>query len=372
MTTSQARIEANRKNALLSSGPKTPEGKAASRANAYKHGLTGQGVITPADEADELQRRHQALLDEMAPKSERGHLLVFRIAMLTLRLERSARAETASIAMLVRHAEANHDDRMMDHAEDLFDGLAESPRKNLRRLRRSFEGLTLLVEAWTNLRLALVRPGRSWTPEHLVRAARLMGLTEEAARLRRVGRLSDAILGDFSGLGRDEGAGLADDARREWAVSQMAQLIQDEAAELEAHAQTLDENAFALDRAEASERAWFDPSSEATLARRYESATSRSLSAALKEYRLAESEAAAALVAASASASAPAPVVDPAPEAVLSPSSLGSFGELDAGPSPESLSWLAEASRLDSRDEMTPFAGAMVALTVGRTFPTRA
>ena len=363
MTTSQARIDANRKNALLSSGPKTPEGKAASRANAYKHGLTGQGVITPADEADEFQRRHQSLLNEMAPQTERGNLLVFRIATLTLRLERSTRAESASIARLVRHAEADHDDQMMDDAEDLFDGLAETPRKNLRRLRRTFEGLTLLIEAWTNLRLALVRPGRTWTPEHLVRAAHLMGLTEEAARLRQVGRLSDAILGDFSGLGRDEGAGLADDARRAWAVGQMTKLIQDEAAELEAHAQTLDEDAFAMDRAEAGERAWFDPSSEASLARRYESATSRSLSAALKEYRLAETEAAV------AAASALVPV--PASEAIASPTSLGSFGEPELTPSPEGLAWLAEASQLDSRDEMTPVDGGMVALTVGRTSKTQ-
>jgi hypothetical protein len=40
--TSQARIEANRKNARRSTGPKTAAGKARSRANALKHGLAAK------------------------------------------------------------------------------------------------------------------------------------------------------------------------------------------------------------------------------------------------------------------------------------------------------------------------------------------
>src|SRR5205823_3102764 len=49
MVTSEARIQANRKNAQRSTGPKTASGKERSRRNALKHGLTGEGTVLPED-----------------------------------------------------------------------------------------------------------------------------------------------------------------------------------------------------------------------------------------------------------------------------------------------------------------------------------
>jgi hypothetical protein len=42
--TSKKQNQANRQNALKSTGPKTPEGKASARLNATKHGLLSQKV----------------------------------------------------------------------------------------------------------------------------------------------------------------------------------------------------------------------------------------------------------------------------------------------------------------------------------------
>jgi hypothetical protein len=43
--TSDKQTQANRRNAQKSTGPKTPEGKAAVRHNALKHGLLAERVL---------------------------------------------------------------------------------------------------------------------------------------------------------------------------------------------------------------------------------------------------------------------------------------------------------------------------------------
>ena len=72
----------------------------------------------------------------------------------------------------------------------------------------------------------------------------------------------------------------------------MAERIDEAVAELEAHRETLDLESIELDRAEAGDVAWFDPSREATLARRYESEAQRHFFKTLNELRRVEAEAA--------------------------------------------------------------------------------
>jgi len=51
--TSFRQIEANRRNARLSTGPTTEEGKSKSRRNAIRHGLTAETVIDALEDADD-------------------------------------------------------------------------------------------------------------------------------------------------------------------------------------------------------------------------------------------------------------------------------------------------------------------------------
>ena len=48
---SQKQIEANKRNALKSTGPKSAEGKARSRGNGLKHGMAALVVVPPEDQA---------------------------------------------------------------------------------------------------------------------------------------------------------------------------------------------------------------------------------------------------------------------------------------------------------------------------------
>jgi hypothetical protein len=106
MSISEARLNANRRNAQLSTGPKTPEGKAASSANALTHGLTATKLI-PEREAAEVQRRRQAFYEELRPRGEVGQTLVERAAVLSVRMERCVHHENAMLIERTRQALAD-------------------------------------------------------------------------------------------------------------------------------------------------------------------------------------------------------------------------------------------------------------------------
>ena len=106
MPTSQARILANQANAKLSTGPKTPEGKEASRANALKHGLTGAGIVLPAADAAEVDRRAASIAAETNVSGVIGHSLARIAALNSVRIERGADQQTAALSEHVRQVDA--------------------------------------------------------------------------------------------------------------------------------------------------------------------------------------------------------------------------------------------------------------------------
>jgi hypothetical protein len=61
-----AKLEANRKNALLSTGPRTQEGKERSKWNALEHGLLSHAVIIPTGVAEESPEEFRAVLGALA------------------------------------------------------------------------------------------------------------------------------------------------------------------------------------------------------------------------------------------------------------------------------------------------------------------
>ena len=70
----------------------------------------------------------------------------------------------------------------------------------------------------------------------------------------------------------------------------MVEWIDGEIARLIAHRSTLDADTLAADRAGAAARALFDPSREATLARRYEAAAGHAFHRALKALKAAQKD----------------------------------------------------------------------------------
>jgi hypothetical protein len=97
--TSLRRIEANRHNALKSTGPKTEDGKQRSRRNALRHGFTAETVIEPLESRDEYRAFEAAILTEYLPQTPVEQELVRRLASLFWRLRRATSIETGLLRM---------------------------------------------------------------------------------------------------------------------------------------------------------------------------------------------------------------------------------------------------------------------------------
>ncbi len=102
MPASEAQIRSNQANSLKSSGPKTPEGKEQSRSNSYKHSMTGAGIVMPEEDAAEVERLALALQADLKPPGPAGSILTRRIAVLSVRMDRSFIQECAAIGLRVR------------------------------------------------------------------------------------------------------------------------------------------------------------------------------------------------------------------------------------------------------------------------------
>ena len=95
---SALKIEANRRNAAKSTGPKTPSGKANSRKNAIKHGLFVRHMQElPGETRQEFEEYLNRLWDDVEPVGPREENEVEYIAICWLKLQRLWRYENAEI-----------------------------------------------------------------------------------------------------------------------------------------------------------------------------------------------------------------------------------------------------------------------------------
>ncbi len=148
-------LEANRANAQLSTGPKTPEGKRRSSLNARRHSLTGKIHIATPEESKAFDQHCKAYHAELAPVGILESDLAQEIAEDRWRLKRARSLENSIFA------QGHH-----DHADSANSGhpqvdaaLAEGKTwveqaRNLQlltlyenRIRRAIEKNTVQLEA---------------------------------------------------------------------------------------------------------------------------------------------------------------------------------------------------------------------------------
>ena len=109
--TSIKQIEANRRNARLSTGPRTVEGRARSSRNAIRHGLTAETVVAPLEDLEDYTAFELAITADFEARTAVERELVLRLSNLLWRLRRATTIETGLLqvqaAMLAKQRQAD-------------------------------------------------------------------------------------------------------------------------------------------------------------------------------------------------------------------------------------------------------------------------
>lgn len=106
----ERRLAANRKNALKSTGPKTPAGKKRTRLNALKHGLRAVSLAVPVlENPADWTAHHDQVVRDLSPVGYLETLLAERAAALLWRLGRVVRYESEMVSLSIIERETKPD-----------------------------------------------------------------------------------------------------------------------------------------------------------------------------------------------------------------------------------------------------------------------
>ena len=140
----EKQFEANRQNAQKSTGPRTPEGRAAVRLNGVTHGLTAETIVLKGESEADFTNLLGSLETEHDPVTPTEEALVVQLAMATWRLRRLYRQEagfyTCQLQSLVgMQKDLNLDDAgRMGHAAAWSESTLNMFNRQEGRLERTF------------------------------------------------------------------------------------------------------------------------------------------------------------------------------------------------------------------------------------------
>ncbi|MEO6809858.1 MAG: hypothetical protein ABI353_12160 [Isosphaeraceae bacterium] len=288
---SDKQMAANKANAQKSTGPRTAQGKASSRRNAVKGGLTGDGIVMPEDLEAEVQAEITIFAARFQPTDDYEHRLIRQAAVGSVRFDRLQKAQDARLALHRTTATRTWDETRAAEVLELADLLMDDPAEATRRLQRTAEGCDYLWDAWDDLKTRLDDVGE-WDDDKLAFALRLLGwstlpnvLDNDPAAI-----LAGVALGvrdDRSAFARfleltpdqlDTHAPLFEDCQ-----TRLTDIIVEEMDRLRTLADQLWDRYDAPDRAGASQRAWVDTSLEGQRLYRYDRDATRLIDRSLRE-----------------------------------------------------------------------------------------
>ena len=185
--TSFRQIEANRRNAIKSTGPITEEGKHRSRQNAVRHGLCGETVVEIVEDIEDYRGFEAAIIADYDARTAVERELVLRLASLLWRLRRATAIETDLMRIQAEILRDRRQGRLPDRSTNRASPILEPAPLNVAYGNENNN------EPWPANRFSASRPG-----SQPVNSTRQLSLCFQ--------RLANLDNGVFERLGRYEAA----------------------------------------------------------------------------------------------------------------------------------------------------------------------
>jgi hypothetical protein len=189
--TSWRQFEANRRNALKSTGPKSLEGKRISRRNALRHGLTAETVIDSLEDNEDYRGFEAAIISDYNAETAVERELVLRLSSLLWRLRRIIAIETDLFQI---EAEILRERR--NELAPVFDGLPDQTPDHMRDKSDRLSCSNSSLSARELIYCFLSSGSEIWTVAHLSgSSAEDRSFTEARSPIPKTGaRCSSAII----------------------------------------------------------------------------------------------------------------------------------------------------------------------------------
>jgi hypothetical protein len=187
MSPSAARQNANAANARLSTGPKTPEGKARSSENARKHGLTAKDLVIGTEDREEFNELLTGLQVDVSPQGALQQALFDELVASAWNLRRIRRMETGLCAGAATYQDLLNDDEL----QTKLDRLARHKSRIERTFHRSLKELKALQTS-AAIRCLIHREIAETAPP-LASTSEIAKRTQASASASPFNRMPDAV-----------------------------------------------------------------------------------------------------------------------------------------------------------------------------------
>jgi hypothetical protein len=170
---SAAQLAARRANAKLSTGPRTPSGKAIAALNAVQHGLCSNAAVLPGESVEEFQATLEGWVHELKPADAHERELVYNMVCASIAITRVRKADNAAVGARVRDAGAKWDDARALSLKALIEAIRDNKMEAHEAILRRGDGCRWLIARWRELD-AYLEAGGYWNFKERDFAIRLL------------------------------------------------------------------------------------------------------------------------------------------------------------------------------------------------------